>query len=313
MMEDTPGSPLRAAKRRKVFRRKLDADDDNVSPSTPIETMDAVANETEARVALPRSRHNVVKKQGISFSSNSLAPKPEPLPSEETALVTMHPDREQRIAGTDRFVKPSGKTAVIDDRHMTAFVDSKMAELKAVQAATEQAQSTRNVTDELQNGAERNVESVPGMNSAAEGAAASQRNKHQHKPLARTLRQPPLRATSDLARDSLIEDIMRESDVGLYDRSASGTPSQYNFETPATDADPDSAAALAFTSAFLREQEERNRRRPPNPAPFSKVAKATGMDRTNHGPKLGGSRAQRERMKAAQATGAGSTTAAAKK
>ena len=134
-----------------------------------------------------------------------------------------------------------------------------------------------------------------------------QRRRHGNKPSAKPRRQAPPRDPNDLARASLVESILAESStLPLYDRSASGTP------LPATrgmdeenDVDKEEAAAAAFKAQFLMDVEEQNRRKPPNPAPFSKVAQAKGVDRTAHGPKLGGSRQQRERMKAAQAAEAG--------
>ena len=34
------------------------------------------------------------------------------------AVVHMHPSREQQVAQTDRFIKPTGKVTVADDKHM---------------------------------------------------------------------------------------------------------------------------------------------------------------------------------------------------
>lgn len=100
-------------------------------------------------------------------------------------------------------------------------------------------------------------------------------------------KQPPARGQTDVARDSIIDQIMQESQVPLYDRSGSHTPAQ--------DGDNDAATAQAFKAQLLVEMEEQNRRRPAprNPA----TASATGSSMQS-GPKLGGSRSQREKMRA---------------
>ena len=83
----------------------------------------------------------------------------------------------------------------------------------------------------------------------------------------------------------MIDQIMKEGQVPIYDRptAASGQADD--------GLDRDAAAAAAFRAEFLAAAEERNlQRRPPAPP-------AAGA---SLGPKLGGSRAQRERMKASE-------------
>ena len=100
-------------------------------------------------------------------------------------------------------------------------------------------------------------------------------------------RLPRERDQRDVARDSMIEQIMHESQVPLYDRSHSQTPLADGVEI-----DNDAATAEAFKAQLLAEIEGQHRRRPPPSASASKGATiATG-------PKLGGSRSQREKMKA---------------
>ena len=80
---------------------------------------------------------------------------------------------------------------------------------------------------------------------------------------------------------------MRESEVPLYDRSVSHTQ-----RAEAEDVDNDAATAEAFKAQLLAEMEEQNRRRHP-------TSTSTSKDKTAPtGPKLGGSRAQREKMRA---------------
>lgn len=96
-------------------------------------------------------------------------------------------------------------------------------------------------------------------------------------------RPPPAREQTDVARDSMIEQLMGENQVPLYDRTEP-KPNEDDEEG----IDNDAAAAEAFKAQLLADLEQ-NKRRPP-------LSKSTGTAPT--GPKLGGSRAQREKMRA---------------
>ncbi|KAK5704114.1 hypothetical protein LTR97_003127 [Elasticomyces elasticus] len=288
--EPTAEPLFRATKRRKIFRKRND--DDDVNPTTTEASAAASTNSLpdDAEPAISRLRRPVGKKHGITFSSNT-TPKQELEPSEDTAMVLAQPDHEQGMVQVDRFVKPTGKAAVVDDRHMMAFVDSKMAEMRSATAAM-QSESGNASTHQKDGNAVRDGD-TPVANATTTDSAQQPRKNTYQRP---RKRQPRPRDPKDVARESLIESIMKETtdaSVPLYDRSGTDTVSR---ET----GDADDAAAEAFKAQFMQDMEEQNRRRP-NPVPFSKVAQAKGADRTAHGPKLGGSRMQRERMKAAQA------------
>lgn len=95
-------------------------------------------------------------------------------------------------------------------------------------------------------------------------------------------RLPPPRPQTDVARDSMIDQLMGENQVPLYDRSVPQSRAD-----GARDSDNDIAATEEFKSQLLADLERNNKRRPPKTA-----ATATS------GPKLGGSRSQREKMRA---------------
>jgi len=130
--------------------------------------------------------------------------------------------------------------------------------------------------------------------------AGSDRSKTSKRQPPRPRRGPPVRDANDIARDSFVEQILSESAVPLYDPSSTSTKP---FR-PAADAgggegedevDNDEAVANAFKTEFLLQQQQRRRRKPPAPPPQK------GVVPVSQGPKLGGSRSQRERMKAAVA------------
>ncbi|KAK4556070.1 hypothetical protein LTR86_006766 [Recurvomyces mirabilis] len=287
-MEDESEPIFRANKRRKVFRRR--AEDDENLESTPTEVIGDGEHEG-LREPAQRMQKPLAKKHGIAFTSQS---RPQPIDMEtndQTAVVAIHSSREANlIPGSDRFIKPTGKTEVTDDKHMTAFVDSKLAEMRC-------ALST-NATDDEDNDVDSPAADEDGHLSGANPnqaptsivAQQRQRNGRRRKP-----RQPRPRDPNDIARASLIDDIMKESSSSHYDRAAP----QSNASQPK--ADNEDTAAEAFKAQYLQDLAERHRRKPAAPPPFSKLAQAKANDRAAHGPKLGGSRSQRERMKAAQA------------
>ena len=83
----------------------------------------------------------------------------------------------------------------------------------------------------------------------------------------------------------MVDRIMQESQVPMYDRPSAG----------ANSIDSDEAAAEAFKAEFLAGLEEQNRRKPLAPPPAARGAQNAAPAT---GPKLGGSRQQREKMKA---------------
>lgn len=81
----------------------------------------------------------------------------------------------------------------------------------------------------------------------------------------------------------------------LYDQSTSAAPYR-----AASGGDNDAAVMEAFKAEFLAEMEEHKKRKLPKPPAGTK-----GVVPTSNGPKLGGSRSQREKMKALEANKAG--------
>lgn len=93
------------------------------------------------------------------------------------------------------------------------------------------------------------------------------------------------RSETDVARDSLIDQIMRESTVPMYDRQPT---TEQQRDVADGEVDNDAAAAAAFKADFLASMEEKKLSRRPPPTSTA----------TQNGPKLGGSRSAREKMRA---------------
>lgn len=109
-------------------------------------------------------------------------------------------------------------------------------------------------------------------------------------------RHPPQRDQSHVARDSLIDQIMNENEaqVPIYERSSTRNIT-LSRDSAGQDVDNDAAAAEAFKAQLLVDLELGTRKRAPK-----KVEPGAPT-----GPKLGGSRSQREKMRALEEAGKG--------
>jgi len=122
-------------------------------------------------------------------------------------------------------------------------------------------------------------------------------------PKRRQPRRPRAPSPSTLARASLIDQIMRESNHTPHYTPPTAASSSINPTSTTTqeELDPDAAAAAAFKADFLAQAEARNlSRRKPKAAAATTSGAAAGAASTSSGPKLGGSRAARVRMRAAE-------------
>lgn len=128
--DESVAEPLfRASKRRKIFRKRTDPDsihdkdqqDRSETNARPAENDHGDGWSEQGQRALLAQRKSVTRKYGIGFSSigrpQAQAQEQQP-ENEERAIIPMHPDRQQKIEQVNRFVKPTGKVEVVDDKHM---------------------------------------------------------------------------------------------------------------------------------------------------------------------------------------------------
>ncbi|OQN99763.1 hypothetical protein B0A48_14533 [Cryoendolithus antarcticus] len=287
---------FRQAKRRKIVSRKFTSAtgetlvvsrDDEAAQSHHVNGNDrdqdqhSDSNGGDQRSALP-NRVRRQRKHGVMFSNTP------PPANMETALAI---DPQQTIEVDEshnaRFVKPTGKATVTDDKHMSAFIDSKLAEMKANAKSSQQPPSS---TDSLPSGTHLAATStVANQATQSKPSAMTPKTDQAPKSRQRRRREPRPPSPSQVARDSLIDQILSESQSANphYDPlSANPTPPPGLTDSTL---DNDTLAAMQFKAEFLAAAEERNlmRRPPANPSQAL-------------GPKLGGSRAARDRMKAAE-------------
>lgn len=174
-----------------------------------------------------------------------------------------------------------------------------MAELRSKTATTTQTASGQAAPDlpsgptEFVSQQSKDEQSLTGAGNPGSETSSKQRGGYPYGSRGRITkprRQPHARDEDSIARDALVDRILQESETPLYDRASSSA--QGNNKAGF---DADEAAAEAFKAEFLASLEEQNRRKPPAPPANARDAKAAPS-----GPKLGGSRAQREKMRALQ-------------
>ncbi|GAB7324534.1 hypothetical protein MBLNU13_g08440t1 [Cladosporium sp. NU13] len=312
MDEIAEGPTFRANKRRKVFRKRAgsDANDDepNIATSSrpdqapSADSASVMKDEEEASSRPDIARVRKPKKHGIAFSSLDRSSSRPQNDNEETAVVISEPQIAEQQNG--RFTKQTGKTIVEDDKHMSAYIDSKLAELR-YGSSTPNNTTTRSPSHTATGQALASAKArlSPSRDSAPLSPPNKPTNQTQQQtnpskpppPSRRKNRNPRQPSPSTTARATLIDQILRESNhTPHYTPSTASSNSKGG--TNNTTLDPDAAAAEAFKADFLAQAEARNlsRRQP------AANASAGAAGAASSGPKLGGSRAARERMRAVE-------------
>nr|POE47921.1 vacuolar import and degradation protein 27 [Quercus suber] len=285
---------FKSAKRRKVLRKRVSDAEDEAEDST------AVVNDNAP--SLPSRRRPLTKNQGVTISSMHRT-YATPLSNDHSGDMVVAPytsDVTEQVQN-ERFMKPTGKAGMTEDKHMVAYVDSKLAELRSSTVAGErtgeqpnESYHTARSIEQLRNTPNRaTVGDVEEVDIRSRKVSKGKAGLHSRQAtLGKRSRRFPARGEDDIARDALVDQIMRESQVSLYDYSASAQQSSHGMHHANESLDNDTAAAEAFKAQYFAQQEAQHRRRQP-PPPASK-----GATTTSSGPKLGGSRSQREKMKA---------------
>ncbi|KAH0372410.1 hypothetical protein KCU65_g1094, partial [Aureobasidium melanogenum] len=304
-MADTDQGPVfRPSKRRKVFRKRRDDDEtsegDVATQTGSTTTVEKKQQETEAETPLNYVRPLGSRKGGVAFSSTRTAndsgtssvvdtnAPPTPLNAVEHAQA--------------RFVAPTGHIASADDKHMMAYVDSKLARLTPSHEASTQSStpaeptltsSTTTQQNENQSSASQGhlhqVDVTNAVPTTTTSSTPSRPQKPPRKPHWRNRRN-----SADLARDAMVDQILRASQLNIYETSASTTQPK-----PSSDStqDADERMAEEFKRNFYAAAEERAVRRTFAPPPPTYGANKL---ESLKGPKLGGSRSQRAAMHAAE-------------
>ncbi|THW16234.1 hypothetical protein D6D23_08634 [Aureobasidium pullulans] len=315
-MADTNEGPVfRASKRRKVFRKRRDDDEESdgevaiPTGSTAVATNNQdqeVETETrEGSVALRHVRPGGARKGGVAFSSTRTAndsgtssvfdtnAPPTPLNPVEHAQA--------------RFVAPTGHIASADDKHMMAYVDSKLARL------TPSHEASTSTTNQSSTPVDPTYVSTTATQQVAANPASVARGHLDEVDINQstlltntTTSRPPKRPrkpwhnrrnSASLARDAMVDQILRESQLNIYESPSTSATPQGPTSTAAETEDADERMAAEFQRNFYAQAEERAVRRVAAPPPPTFGANKL---ESLKGPKLGGSRSQRAAMHAAE-------------
>ncbi|KAG9572718.1 hypothetical protein KCU77_g18140, partial [Aureobasidium melanogenum] len=309
MADNNEGPVFRPSKRRKVFRKRRDHDeisDDDVATQTgPATTADNKQPEAEAEtrdggVSLSYVRPLGSRKGGVAFSSARTANDSGTSSVVDTNVPPTPLNAVEHAQA--RFVAPTGHIASADDKHMMAYVDSKLARLTPSHEAPTQSSTPAEPTSTSSASARQN-DDQPSVSrghlhqadvtnpvpTTSTSSTTSRPQKPPRKPHWRNRRN-----SADIARDAMVDQILRESQLNIYETSASIThPKPSSDDTQ----DADERMAEEFKRNFYAAAEERAVRRTAAPPPPTYGANKL---ESLKGPKLGGSRSQRAAMHAAE-------------
>ncbi|KAL2358459.1 hypothetical protein BJ546DRAFT_959909 [Cryomyces antarcticus] len=348
MAQASSESVFRAAKRRKVFRRRIGDDGKDMStqgpqsetlplppPSSPSPIFDlrnsqsndaAAAGSSVVHVSMVEilRRRQLAKSRrgGIEFSNVTTSRQSMSAGAQQSdALVVVEPEQSAMEAAVNRFAPQTGKVADVLDKHMMAYVDSEMARLRHKGAfAPDQTQeptfARQQGTAGLLGEAHRPRQPA-GLGKLQEidlGPDATLRNIARTEAATRRLEngqvdeiEAPVgkvrlgkdgkpwrgrkrRNSEDVKRDKLVEEVLRESKLDIYDE-----PDQ--ALNPNEDQAADDRIAEQFRREFMDAINSKHIRRtaPTMPGGPTKGGK---VDDRPKGPKLGGSRSARAAMRA---------------
>lgn len=118
---------FRSNKRRKVFRKKDTEDDARESPDLAADAqalvLSTAATDDEdvgasiGRAFKPARRRPFAKPHGIAFAAAATSARSTEM---EDVLLPAHDDdgHAEALVQTDRFVKPTGRVGVVEDKHL---------------------------------------------------------------------------------------------------------------------------------------------------------------------------------------------------
>ncbi|KAJ5291152.1 hypothetical protein N7478_000403 [Penicillium angulare] len=319
-----PESLFRPAKRRKFVPRRPQSTDDPTAtePATTSHEVDTQVADVPspgdqdqsaqtANVARLRRPHQS-RRGGIGFSATSQHGNNS---NRQTALVSTEDIEAERIqAMGDRFTTYTGQSEDVD-KHMMAYIDSEMAKrynrspvLDNIEAHNKE--ELRRIGESTKSEAQREPASLGKLHEIDLGQETKMQNIARTQAATRRLvgdedspttgdiepqpdrsgsdkvwRKQKRRNSADVERDRLVEEVLRESKLDVYDE-----PEE---EMLAGDQAADDRIAEQFRRDFMDAIQSRRRLR---------ATRTTKTDKTEapKGPKLGGSRSARAAMREMQ-------------
>ncbi|CAM1507000.1 Fc.00g066410.m01.CDS01 [Cosmosporella sp. VM-42] len=305
-------SPIkfRPGKKRKAYRQRTDNNDDAETTTSNIgnESREGSAVETrdgndDASVLAALRLRNARKARlrGVGFTTST---RPDDETTGERALVLRDQDESQDAALpaiANRFTHQTGLLADLNDRHMMEYIESRLSNRSAPAHGTG-SQDTPSPADEssskdapktegqaimqgrlMEIDLSKEARATKVEDGARDGRGKRRRLGKDGKPW----RSRNRRGSDDIKRDQLVEEILRESRLDVYDH-----PPQSTEPGPDEDGAADERLAEEFRRQFLDDvaQRQLKKKKP------TQAAKP-GTEDVLKGPKLGGSRNVRAAMR----------------
>ncbi|KAL5363964.1 hepatocellular carcinoma-associated antigen 59-domain-containing protein [Aspergillus floccosus] len=325
-----PETLFRPVKRRKFLRRRPEepqdepqADSNSSAPSQPQDGTQAGDGVQPTDIARLRRLHRA-RKGGIEFSATSRQPAEHANKNTLSTASADETESERIRAMCDRFTGHTGQTVDVD-RHMMAYIESEMAkryrhnmpidstepDAAAAYDAGSGAGGTQPSSDlplrepasmgklhEIDLGQEARLHNIARTEEAtkrlvrdeADGSSADDRAQSTEK-TDKPWRGRKRRTSEDIKRDRLVEEVLRESKLDVYDE-----PEEEALAVGGDDQAADDRVAEQFRRDFLDAIQSRRRIARAKTTTTSKTAKPEAPK----GPKLGGSRSARAAMREMQ-------------
>ncbi|KAH6606385.1 hypothetical protein Trco_005538 [Trichoderma cornu-damae] len=266
-----------------------------------------------------RNARRAGRRQGVGFRSEGRPAGGGGGGDAENALILRDQHRDaaaahDRIAGgiTNRFMHQTGLLTILDDKHMNAYIESRLASRNADNPQDTSSQHPRPASpsanprlaggatapgqpDKLRDQPTRHGKLFEVRMADIRDIAGSSQDHNRRRRVDNDANKPPprngrnRRNSEDIARDALVEQFLHENRLDVYDVS-SGPPTRPNYHPPGANPSADDRLAEQFRRQFYYEQAMRRRRR--RPAQQHKQQQKPSGD-ILRGPKLGGSRNMR--------------------
>ncbi|KAL7803419.1 hypothetical protein V8C44DRAFT_353158 [Trichoderma aethiopicum] len=279
-------------------------------------------SESESAVAAAlrlRNARRAARRGGVGFRAEGRPGLNDEDADGEHALVLREQDKEhERIVGgiTNRFMHQTGLLTILDDKHMNAYIESRLTSRNATDPRDASSSSTssqpasqaadaRASGDPTQQQQWRDQPTRHGklvevdMSALDSGNAFDNNNKRRRvdKDTTTGAKQPSRRGrnrrnSDDIARDALVEQFLHENRLDVYDVPSSPF-TQPASSAPGADPSADDRLAEQFRQQYYTEQALRRKKKRPVTQQQQQKQQKQQSGEILKGPKLGGSRNMR--------------------
>uniref|UniRef100_A0A093VMQ3 Uncharacterized protein C9orf78 like n=1 Tax=Talaromyces marneffei PM1 TaxID=1077442 RepID=A0A093VMQ3_TALMA len=301
-ISETPVVSFRPVKRQKFLRKRVDDSDDVPTPESAVtehrttseerqndnRELQDTSNQSEVSNIMRPRKVQRMRRGGIEFSTTSSQAA-----DKNHSLTLSVEDTEADIlkARLDRFTAHTGQKVDVD-KHMMEYIESELARRQnRTQKNDENSAASRfRKLHEIDLGQETKLQNIARTEAATRRMAGESPDAVEEVGKSKSWRNRR-RNREDIERDRLVEEVLRESKLDVYDEPEQSA----NYDDTAAD----DRIAEQFRRDFMEAIQTRRRtqrNRTTTTATNSRVAKPEPP----RGPKLGGSRSARAAMREMQ-------------